>query len=125
VSNRAQAGLVLEAALSGGLSLEEFHRAWPEHGDPLIDVIFEETEDTVEHTPGSLLRRADEHERLRESVPYKILIVDQQLLSDEFSDVPSHSLVAIRERLLKELDLYQDHESLARSARDFVARETT
>jgi hypothetical protein len=125
VSNRAQAGLVLEAVLFGGLSLEEFHRAWPELGDPLIDVIFEETEDTVEHTPGSLRRRADEHERLRESLPYKILIVDQQLLSDEFSNVPSHSLVAIRERLLKELDLYQDKQSLARSVRDFVAREPT
>lgn len=123
VSERAQARTVLLKALSGDLSLEHFHDSWPNPGDPLIDIIFEETEDTIEHVPGSLLRRGTDHERFRESTSYKTLVVDAQLLLDDFADIPAKRLVEIRARLLKEVNLHQDDEALATSTRAFVAKE--
>lgn len=123
MSERALARIVLLKALSGDLSLEDFHNRWPEPGDPLIDAIFEETEDTIEHVPGSWLTRGIDHARFRESIPYKTLVVDEQLLVDDFADVPSQRLLEIRERVLKEVNLRQDDEALATRAREFVARE--
>ena len=126
-SERARARGVLLDALRGDLQLDDFHRRWPDSDDALIRVIFEETEDTVEHTPGSWLRRRSAHERFRESVAYKTLVVDEQFLLDDFADVPSLRLVEIRERLLKEIDLRQEAEALATAARHFVdtARRST
>lgn len=95
----------------------------PDTGDPLIDAIFDETEDTLEHTPGSLLRPGRDQERFQKSIPYKTLIVDEQLLLDDFADVPSPRLLQIRERLFKEVGLDQDDEALIGAACDFVARE--
>lgn len=86
-------------------------------------MIFEETEDTLEHVPGSLLSRTASHERFRESVPYKILVVDRQLLHDDFADVSSKSLAEIRGRLLKELDFHQDDDSIAAATHEFVTKE--
>jgi hypothetical protein len=120
---RAQARAVITDALSGSLSFEDFHRRWPDVGDPLIDAIFDETEDTLEHQPGSLVRRSHDQERFQKSIPYKILVVDEQLLLDDFANVPSPRLVQIRERLFKEVGLDKDDEALIEAARDFVTRE--
>jgi hypothetical protein len=122
-TERAQARAVIDDALTGHLSIDDFHRAWPGSGDPLIASIFDETEDTVEHVPGHWLRRGINHERFRESVPYKILIVDRQLLLGDFADVASQRLLEIRNRLLKEVDLGQEDEALMKAAREFVAKE--
>jgi hypothetical protein len=121
--NRQQARALLLRAMSGHLSVEDFAEGWPEPGDSLIDAIFEETEDTVEHVPGYWLKRGTNHELFRKSISYKILVVDAQLLLDEFADIPSERLVEIRERLLKEVDLRADDDALVASAREFVARE--
>jgi hypothetical protein len=86
-TERAQARAVIGDALSGRLSINDFHRAWPDSDDPLIASIFDETEDTVEHVPGYWLRRGINLERFRGSNPYKILIVDRQLLLGDFADV--------------------------------------
>lgn len=123
MSERAQARAVVLGAMSGDLSVEEFHDKWPDSSDPLIRAIFEETEDTVEHVPGSWFRRGTDQSRFRESAPYKTLVVDGQLLLDDFAVAPSVLLVEIRERLLKEINLSQGDEALATSAREFVARE--
>jgi hypothetical protein len=119
---RAEAREVIVDALSGSVSLEDFHRRWPDAGDPLIDAIFDETEDTLEHTPGSLLSGRDQ-ERFEKSIPYTTLIVDEQLLLDDFAGVSSPRLLQIRERLFKQVALDQDDEALIGAARDFVARE--
>jgi hypothetical protein len=108
LEGRAQARAVIVDAQSGTLSIEDFHRRWqPEPGDPLIDAIFDETEDTIEHVPGSLFRRGSDDGRFRQSTPYKILLVDGQLLGEDFADVPSQRLLEIRTRLLKNVDLGQ------------------
>lgn len=52
-----------------------------------------------------------------------MLVVDATLLADDFADVPSERLVAIRERLLKEINLEQENEELADDVRTFVARQ--
>jgi hypothetical protein len=123
---RAQARAVIADALLGHLSIEDFHPRWQlEPGDPLIEAIFDETEDTIEHTPGSLVRRDSGDQRFRRSIPYKILVVDGQLLLDDFADVPSQLLLEIRTRLLKQVDLGQDDEPLMEAAREFVAREVS
>jgi len=122
-SERAQARAVLLRAMSGDLSVEEFHHSWPDSSDPLIRAIFEETEDTVEHVPGSWVRRGTDYERFRKSAPYKTLIVNAQVLVDDFAEISSGRLVEIRGQLLKEVDLDQDDDVLATSARKFVARE--
>jgi hypothetical protein len=122
VSQRAQARAVLDRALAGDLSIDDLYGSWPEKGDPLTDAIFEETEDTIEHTPGSLLGSSGN--RFRESIPYKILVVDHQLLLDDFADIPPERLVEIRRRLLKELDLSQGSEAIAKAVREFIGRET-
>lgn len=119
---RSQARAVITEALAGSLSIEDFHRDWPDSLDPLLKVIFEETEDTVEHSPGSLFRPGSVDEQFRKSVPYKILLVDGELLSEEFIQASSQRMVGIRERLLKELDLAQDDSSLRNAAREFVTR---
>jgi hypothetical protein len=122
-SERAEARAVVLDALSGELKLKDFHDRWPDSNDPLIVVIFDETEDTIEHVPGSWFwfRRGTDWERFRESIPYKTLVVDGQVLADDFANIPSEHLVEIRERLLKEVNLRQDDESLAASVRAFVA----
>lgn len=122
VSKRSKARDVLKRAISGELTLEDFHSGWPEGGDALVDVIFEEAEDTIEHTPGSLLKRRRD-DAFQKSVPHKMLVVDRELLSDKFENIPSERLVEIRARLLQRLDLEQDDDALAMSAREFVARE--
>jgi hypothetical protein len=122
-SERAKARRVLLHARSGELSVEDFHAGWPDSADPLIGAIFEETEDTVEHVPGPLLKRGTDQGRFRQSAAYKTLIVDEQLLLDDFADVSSERLVEIRDRLLKDIDWRQDDETLAKAAREFVARE--
>lgn len=122
-SERAKARCVLVDARSGKLSVEAFHANWPHSADPLIAAIFEETEDTVEHVPGSWLTFRTDQRRFRQSASYKTLIVDEQLLLDDFASVSSERLVAIRVRLLKEIDLRQDDEALATAAREFVTRE--
>jgi hypothetical protein len=123
-NEREQARAVLRDALSGDLELGEFHGRWPKSDDPLLQVVFEEAEDTVEHEPGSWFwfRRGDDKTRFRETVPYKTLVVDATLLGDDFADVSSERLVAIRERLLKEINLEQENEELADYVRAFVAR---
>jgi hypothetical protein len=66
---RQQARTVITDAQSGSLSLEDFHRRWPDVGDPLLDAIFDETEDTLEHTEvaqsGSLPRVSERANRAR------------------------------------------------------------
>jgi hypothetical protein len=123
-SEREQARAVVSDALSGDLELEQFHRRWPKSDDPLLQVVFEETEDTVEHEPGSWFwfRRGADKARFRETVPYKTLMVDAMLLGEDFADVPSEHLVAIRERLLKEVNLEQENDELANDVRAFVTR---
>lgn len=123
VSDREQARAVLLRAMSGDLSIEEFHDSWPDSQDPLITAVFSETEETVEHVPGSWLRRGPSYDRFRKSADYKTLIVDAQLLLDDFRDVPSTRLLEVRRRLLKELDLKQDDSALAESARRAIAQE--
>jgi hypothetical protein len=120
---RAQARAVITDALSRRLSFDDFYARWPDSGDPLIAAIFDETEDTIEHTPGSLFRPGRAQDRFQRSIPYKTLVVDGQLLLDSFADVPSHRLLEIRERFLKEVDLDQDDEALMKATREFVARE--
>jgi hypothetical protein len=122
-TERAQARAVIDDALSGRLSIDNFHQAWPDSDDPLIASIFDETEDTVEHVPGYWLRRGTNLERFRESIPYKILIVDRQLLLGDFGDVASQRLLEIRSRLLREVDLGQEDEALMTTVREFVARD--
>ena len=123
-SEREQARAVVRDALSGDLELEQFHRRWPKSDDPLLQVVFEETEEVVEHEPGSWFwfRRGADKARFRETVPYKTLVVDATLLAEDFADVPSERLVAIRERLLKEINLEQENDELATDVRAFVAR---
>jgi hypothetical protein len=70
-----------------------------------------------------MVNHGSDDERFRGSIPYKILVVDGQLLLDEFADVPSQRMVEIRERLLGELDLRQADETLAASAREFVTTQ--
>jgi hypothetical protein len=53
---------------------------------------------------------------------HKTLVVDATLLAEDFADVPSERLVAIRERLLKEINLEQENDELAKDVRAFVAR---
>ncbi len=121
---RAQARGVIADTLSKPLSIQDFHRRWqPEPGDPLIDAIFDETEDTIEHAPGSLFRRGSDEGRFRQSISYKILLVDSELLRDDFADVPSQLLLEIRIRLLKQVDLGQDDGALMEAARELVASE--
>jgi hypothetical protein len=124
-NERERARDVLRDALSGDLELGEFQGRWPKSDDPFLLVVFEEAEDTVEHEPGSWFwfRRGDDKTRFRETVPYKTLVVDATLLGDDFADVSSERLVAIRERLLKEINLDQGNEELADHVRAFVARE--
>jgi hypothetical protein len=124
-NEREQARAVLRDALSGDLELGEFHCRWPKSDDPLLQVVFEEAEDTVEHEPGSWFwfRRGDDKARFRQTVAYKTLVVDTMLLADDFADVPSERLVAIRERLLEEINLEQENEELADDVRTFVARQ--
>jgi hypothetical protein len=121
-SEREQARAIVSDALSGDLDLEQFHRRWPKSDDPLLQVVFEETEDTVEHEPGSWFwfRRGADKMRFRETVPYKTLVVDATLLAEDFADVPSERLVAIRDRLLKALNLEQKNDELAKDVRAFV-----
>jgi hypothetical protein len=109
--------------MSGDLSVEEFHDSWPDSSDPLIRAIFEETEDTVEHVPGSWVRRGTDYERFRRSAPFKTLIVDAELLVDDLAEISSDRLVEIRGRLLREVNLDQEDDALATSARKFIVRE--
>jgi len=59
----------------------------------------------------------------RQSIPYKILLVDGQLLSDDFMDLSSQLLLEIRTRILKQVDSAQDDEAVMRAVRVFVAKE--
>jgi hypothetical protein len=124
-SEREQARAIVSDALSGDLELGEFHDRWPKSDDPLLQVVFGGTEDTVEHEPGSWFwfRRGGDKARFRETLPYKTLLVDATLLADEFADIPSERLVAIRERLLQEINLEQESDELAVDVRAFVARQ--
>jgi hypothetical protein len=124
-SEREQARAVVSDSLSGELQLEEFHRRWPKSDDPLLQVVFDETEDTVEHEPGSWFwfRRGDDKARFRKTLPYKTLVVDAVLLGEEFDDVPPERLTAIRARLLREINLEQENAELADDVRAFVARQ--
>jgi hypothetical protein len=124
-NERERARAVLRDALAGDLELGEFHRQWPKSDDPLLNVLFEEAEDTVEHEPGSWFwfRRGGDQARFRETVPFKTLVVDATLLADDFADVPSERLVAIRVRLLQEIDLEQENDELAADVRAFVTRQ--
>jgi hypothetical protein len=79
-TERAEARAVIDDALSGHLSIDDFHRAWPASDDPLIASIFDETEDPVEHMPGHWLGGGINLERFRGSIPYKMLVIDRQLL---------------------------------------------
>jgi hypothetical protein len=124
-SEREQARALVSDALAGELELAEFLRRWPKSNDPLLQVVFEETENTVEHEPGSWFwyRRGADKARFRETAPYKTLVVDAVLLGEDFADVPSERLVAIRERLLKEISLEQESDELAAGSRAFVTRQ--
>jgi hypothetical protein len=70
-SEREQARAVVSDALSGDLELEQFHRRWPKSADPLLEVVFGETEDAVEHEPGSWFwfRRGADKARFWETLP--------------------------------------------------------
>jgi plasmid stability protein len=124
-SEREQARAIVSDALSGDLDLERFQRRWPKSDDPLLQVVFEETEDTVEHEPGSWFwfRRGEDKARFRKTLPYKTLVVDVVLLGEEFGDVPSERLTAIRAALLREINLEQENNDLADHVRAFVARQ--
>jgi hypothetical protein len=124
-SEREHARAIVSAALSGDLDLEQFQGRWPKSDDPLLRAVFEETEDTVEYEPGSWFwfRRGADKSRFRETVPYKTLVVDAMLLAEDFAEVPSERLVAIRERLLREINLEQENDELANDVRAFVARQ--
>jgi hypothetical protein len=45
------------------------------------------------------------------------------LPAEDFAEVPSERLVAIRERLLREINLEQENDELANDVRAFVARQ--
>jgi hypothetical protein len=120
VSERSVARRVLERTVAQDLSLVDFYDSWPDSDDPLIRAIFEETEDTLEHVPGSWLRRTTDWGRFRESAPYKLLLIDAQLLLDEFASVPSERLVEIRGRLERAINLHQEDEAVIAEARAFV-----
>ena len=125
LTGRLRARELIEEVLAGRpLPLDEFHRRWPDDGDPLIRVVFEETEDTLEHAPRSWVRPGDADERFRrfrDSAPYKILQVDHLLLADDFAHVPSQSLLDIRARILAEVDL--DHGEPVVASRELLAKE--
>jgi hypothetical protein len=123
VTERQRALSVLKRALANELGIQDFHSAWPRSEDPLLEAIGDETEDTIEHAPASLIRgQADLFER---SAPYKLLIADSQLLADDFARIPSDELLDIRTRLLREIDLYQDDDALAAAAHNFIEGEIT
>ncbi len=119
VDARKQARVLLKRALAGELPVEELHNTWPASDDALLVAIFEETEDTIEHQPGSLTSRSH-HKKFRGSVPYNILLVDKQLLLDDFKDVPSQTLLDIRSHVLRKLVLSGHDDSLADRAKQAI-----
>src|SRR4051794_22661523 len=100
---RQTARAVIQRALANELKIDDFHNVWPSSTDPLIRAIAEETEDSIEHAPAPLLRSRSS-EVFEESVLYKTMVVDAELLADEYARVPSSELLDLRARLFAELD---------------------
>lgn len=122
VSDRERAHAVLLRALTGELNVEDFHESWPESDDPLLSWIADETEDTVEHVPGAWVTRGVDMKKFQESSDYKVLVVDAELLSKDFADIPSSQLMRIRDEILATFDLSQDDEALASAVRSLITR---
>jgi hypothetical protein len=125
VSDRQRAHAVLLRALAGNFSIEDFHKSWPDSDDPLLGAIADETEDTVEHAPGGWLTRGVNKKQFQKSSDYKVLLIDAQLLSTEFAEIPSSQLISIRNEILATFDLNQVDESLTNAVRNLITQRST
>jgi hypothetical protein len=95
-----------KSALRGTVSIEEFHRRWPQgsSGHPLFQRIHEDVEDAVEHFPADPLTGKPDR-RWEDSHTYAVLYLDVILLSQKR---PPDELLRCREIVLTQKRLSKE-----------------
>jgi hypothetical protein len=117
---------VCEDVLAARLSIEAFFDRWPAEIDeePLLEVVREDAEDAVEHTPANFLRGGVDTAAWRRSEQFLTLLLDVRLLRLCVSHgLLPEMLLATRQRVLaagvpEEPKIDEVTETLARSAPD-------
>jgi len=86
---------MLDAALDGRLTIDEFYKQWPEQprGEQLLSLIYDDIEEGVQHFPAKLFSGAPDRAVWVASDMYRRLLVDRDLLNRE---APEEELVQIR-----------------------------
>lgn len=90
---------LLDGAIDGRLTIEEFYKQWPEQHqeETLLSIIYEDIEEGVQHFPAKLLSGAPDRAVWTASDMYRRLRVDREVLNREGPEV---DLVKLRNELL-------------------------
>ena len=89
-----------EDAIAGNLQLDEFYARWPNvaTGDALLDAVFSDMEDAIEHFPARILSGEPDTAVWERSQWRQRLVVDARLLE---SDADTARLLEVRHTLVQ------------------------
>ena len=98
---------LIDKALQGKLSLDEFYQSWPKvlEENLFYNTVYDDTESAAEHYPSKvhgLYGQQDPADYFRNSYEYKVLLADRKILNLLLSENPSAiDLTEMRDKLLE------------------------
>src|SRR6266496_3673142 len=114
---------ICERALHGQITLNELYEKWPRgaQGEPVVEPVYRDVEDGVEHFPARLVTAEPDYEFWHASELYRALLLDHYLLRHARNEA---ELLECRQKVRNEGDaLYEDSrpEDIERAVRHCVS----